>query len=98
MQHRNKRKHQPRRKPNNKMASTIDPKLLIKPASPIAETNFKSKMTFADFNVHNVLTKNIASKGYKRPTEIQEKVISSLLDGKDLIGIAATGTGKTGAF
>ena len=33
-----------------------------------------------------------------RPTEIQEKSIPSLLDGSDMIGIAATGTGKTGAF
>jgi len=91
MQHRN-------RKPKNKMVSTIDPSTLVKKASGSMENNFVSKINFSDFEVHNALAKNIAAKGYERPTEIQEKAIPSLLAGNDLIGIAATGTGKTGAF
>ncbi|MCK4989505.1 MAG: DEAD/DEAH box helicase [Bacteroidales bacterium] len=37
-------------------------------------------------------------KGYKRPTEIQDRTLEDLLEGKDLLGIAQTGTGKTGAY
>ncbi|TNE53831.1 MAG: DEAD/DEAH box helicase [Bacteroidetes bacterium] len=86
------------RKSQNKMVSTIDPSTLIKKASTSIETNFVSKLTFRDFNLHSALSKSITAKGYERPTEIQERVIPSLIEGNDLIGIAATGTGKTGAF
>ena len=37
-------------------------------------------------------------KGYLRPTEIQDRTLETLLKGRDLLGIAQTGTGKTGAF
>ena len=47
---------------------------------------------------HKLLGENIAKKGYENPTEIQDKSIDPLSAGKNLIGIAATGTGKTGAF
>lgn len=44
------------------------------------------------------LKNNIADKGYKLPTPIQDKVISHILKGEDVVGIANTGTGKTAAF
>jgi len=37
-------------------------------------------------------------KGFERPTEIQDKTLEALLEGRDMLGIAQTGTGKTGAF
>lgn len=54
--------------------------------------------SFSDFNLPNDLVKNILDKGYKTPTPIQDQAIESILEGKDLVGIANTGTGKTAAF
>ncbi len=53
---------------------------------------------FADFLISNQLKTNIAAKGYTTPTPIQDQVIQHILDNRDVIGIANTGTGKTGAF
>jgi ATP-dependent RNA helicase RhlE len=53
---------------------------------------------FSDFNVNQRIKNNIADKGYMVPTPIQDKAIPHLLQGLDLVGIANTGTGKTGAF
>lgn len=96
MQHKN-RKHR-NRGSRNKMVSNIDPRTLVKKASQTKKEKFVSNLTFKDLELHQRLEQNIAKKGYIRPTEIQEKSIPSLLDGSDMIGIAATGTGKTGAF
>ncbi len=54
--------------------------------------------TFLDFPFEGRLKSNIEKKGYKTPTEIQDKTIPFIMDGKDVIGIANTGTGKTAAF
>jgi ATP-dependent RNA helicase RhlE len=55
-------------------------------------------MTFADLNLIEPLKKAITKEGYSIPTPIQKKAIPDLLNGRDLIGIAQTGTGKTAAF
>ena len=44
------------------------------------------------------LQKAVSEAGYQKPTPIQEKAIPQLLEGRDLIGISQTGTGKTAAF
>ena len=54
--------------------------------------------SFADFQVSDQLKRNIIERGYKTPTPIQDKAIPSVLEGRDLIGIANTGTGKTAVF
>jgi ATP-dependent RNA helicase RhlE len=56
------------------------------------------KIKFEDLKIIEPLLKAIAIKGYTVPTPIQEKSIPGILLGKDLIGIAQTGTGKTAAF
>lgn len=63
--------------------------------APVA---FESEYTFSYFGLHSAIEHNIAKRGFERPTEIQEVAIPHIMQGKDLIGIANTGTGKTGAF
>ena len=53
---------------------------------------------FSDFGLIEPLQRALASKGYDTPTPIQAQSIQPLLDGRDLCGIAQTGTGKTAAF
>ena len=54
--------------------------------------------TFSDFPISDQLKNNIAARGFTQPTPIQDQVIPHLLAGRDVIGIANTGTGKTAAF
>ena len=53
---------------------------------------------FTDCPFSDVLQKNLAAAGYESPTPIQAKAIMPALEGKDLIGLAQTGTGKTAVF
>lgn len=55
-------------------------------------------MTFNDFNFEETLLEGLYSMGYKQPTPIQEQAIPVLLNNKDLVACAQTGTGKTAAF
>lgn len=54
--------------------------------------------TFEDFELDARLLSKIKEKGFKLPSEIQDKTILPALEGKDIVGIAGTGTGKTSAF
>ena len=55
-------------------------------------------MTFESFNLHPAIMDGIKSVGYIEPTPIQAQAIPPALEGRDLIGLAQTGTGKTAAF
>lgn len=55
-------------------------------------------MTFKDLNLIEPIQRALTKEGYTIPTPIQSQAIPPLLDGKDLVGIAQTGTGKTAAF
>lgn len=55
-------------------------------------------MTFKDLQLIEPILKALINEGYSVPTPIQEKAIPVLLQGKDVLGCAATGTGKTAAF
>ncbi|PWJ68136.1 MULTISPECIES: DEAD/DEAH box helicase [unclassified Fibrobacter] len=55
-------------------------------------------MKFEELPLANPLQRAVRTVGYEQPTPIQEQSIPSLLEGKDLLGIAQTGTGKTAAF
>src|SRR5919106_3144974 len=53
---------------------------------------------FTDLGLSEPLLEALRHLGYERPTPIQEQAIPALLDGRDVIGQAQTGTGKTAAF
>ncbi len=78
--------------------SFSDESKFIKKASEKVVEEFIPKHDFADFNIELRLKENILARGFERPTPIQDLSIPELLEGKDLIGLANTGTGKTAAF
>lgn len=55
-------------------------------------------MTFTELNLIKPILKAIAQEGYEEPSPIQLQAIPILLEGRDLLGCAQTGTGKTAAF
>jgi ATP-dependent RNA helicase RhlE len=55
-------------------------------------------MKFEDYRIAPEIKKNLATLGFKRPTDIQFKAIGSILKREDVLAIAQTGTGKTAAF
>lgn len=78
---------------------SFDPSQMVgKAVASEPEAEYVAINQFADFAIHAGLKQNILSRGYSAPTQIQDEAIPYLLEGKDLIGIANTGTGKTAAF
>ncbi len=61
-------------------------------------TKIYNTLNFNDFNFDKALQEGLESMGYKQATPIQQQAIPVLLEGKDLIACAQTGTGKTAAF
>ncbi|KUG29526.1 atp-dependent rna helicase rhle [hydrocarbon metagenome] len=55
-------------------------------------------MSFTSFDLHPLLLSNIESLGYETPTPIQTQALPPVMDGRDVMGLAQTGTGKTAAF
>ncbi|GAB2965753.1 DEAD/DEAH box helicase [Hymenobacter coalescens] len=55
-------------------------------------------MTFDDLQLLPAILKSLHAAGYERPTPIQQQAIPHVLDARDLLGVAQTGTGKTAAF
>ena len=62
------------------------------------EKEYIPKNKFSEFNINTRLKENILNRKFTKPTPIQDQAIPPILEGKDLLGIANTGTGKTAAF
>src|SRR3990167_6527807 len=76
----------------------IDFSRFVKKGVQVEEKPYVSKHTFSDFPLNAQLHKNIDRAGYFLPRPIQDQAISPILSGKDVFGMANTGTGKTAAF
>lgn len=84
-----------------KQFAKIDPSLYIRRPEiheNVASIHEEVSVSFNDFRLADVVKRNILEHGYVTPTPIQAKSIPVILEGKDVIGIANTGTGKTAAF
>lgn len=55
-------------------------------------------MTFQDLGLAEPILRVVKAEGYDAPTPIQAQIIPNMLDGRDVVGVAQTGTGKTAAF
>lgn len=80
-------------------SSTISiDKLIAKAVDTETVSMFVDDYNYSQFKIHTILKNNIYSKGYSNPTKIQYQAIPEILKGKDILGIASTGSGKTAAF
>lgn len=77
---------------------TLDVSLLVKRAAPAVVEQYVPRHAFADFPLQEQLKQSVLRRGYTNPTPIQDQAIPLLLQGRDVVGIANTGTGKTAAF
>lgn len=78
---------------------TFDPSQFIN-TNPVdvKEEVYEAKHTFKTFGINPKLARTITDMGITTPSPIQDKIIPEILEGKDVIGLAETGTGKTAAF
>ena len=87
--------------PIRRRIKSFDPTSLVKNytvASPVVTDSYVVKNSFTGFTFQPQLLNNVQNRGYLTPTPIQDQCIPALLAGKDIVGLANTGTGKTAAF
>jgi len=89
----------PRTRRGRFLGDAIDINLFINKAEIIETAEiYVPKNSFADFAISEKIKQTIARHGYDVPTPIQDQAIPCVLAGRDVIGLANTGTGKTAAF
>lgn len=76
----------------------INPARFVAIAKPSQAADYTAKHRFQDFEIDPILRTNLVAKGFEVPSPIQDQTIPLGLEGRDVIGIANTGTGKTAAF
>lgn len=76
----------------------IDVSRFINRATTVVEEVYTPVHTFGDFKLDEKLKDRIAARGFSIPSPIQDQAIPNAIDGRDIIGLANTGTGKTAAF
>ena len=73
-------------------------KVAAKTEKPTAKSDIKPLASFSDLGLSDTIASAVSALGFETPTPIQAQAIPVLLSGRDLIGNAQTGTGKTAAF
>ncbi len=81
-----------------KTGSFIDFSKFVNRAVTTTEEVYVPTHSFTDFEMNETLKKTILARGYTTPSPIQDKAIPAGLEGRDIVGLANTGTGKTAAF
>lgn len=95
----NNRRFAPKQLPQGELLDAIRAvEIINKSKIENLEEAYAAKNSFLDFELEQALKDNISAKKYLIPTPIQDQTIDHILKGKDVIGIANTGTGKTAAF
>jgi len=79
--------------------SAINPRLYVSNGESAQEENlYVAGSDFAHFNLDGKIFENVRSRQYKNPTKIQYEAIPHIMAGRDVLGMASTGSGKTAAF
>jgi len=78
--------------------NSLNPMMFVKKAVDVVETPYACVNSFADLPLAEAVKRNIKVHGFDSPTAVQDQAILPILEGKDVVGIANTGTGKTAAF
>ena len=82
-----------------KNSAGVNPTVYVNKAAELTEeAPYQAAHRFSDFGLNQLLLERLAARGYQTPTPIQDEAIPVALTGRDVIGIAETGTGKTAAF
>lgn len=76
----------------------IHPSRFVQEARPVKHEEYEPKHLFDDFAVADLIKQNLVGMGFVTPSPIQDQTIPLSLSGRDIVGIANTGTGKTAAF
>ena len=93
------KKYRSNNRGNRGRGAYIDPsKFINKAVAQVDRVEFVPVHKFSDFGFVAELQTNITNKGLEHPTAIQDGAIKPIMEGRDVIGLANTGTGKTAAF
>jgi len=86
--------------PHKRKMPVFDPTNFINknPREEKTEAPYKATHSFTSFGLHESLVEPLKERGITIPTPIQDQIIPHILSGRDVIGLAETGTGKTAAF